>query len=121
MASCQANRGIVESSAAPRHSVGGHVMQTGVQIREARSRLGWSALQLAKRAHVPESTVKRAERSAGEPAITLEHLRKIRAALEAAGSQFTHRSRSYRSTASLTLVERGVGDRASGAQAVVRD
>ena len=62
-----------------------------------------------------KSTVKRAERSAGEPAITLEHLRKIRAALEAAGSQFTHRSRSCRSTASLTLVERGVGDRASGA------
>jgi ribosome-binding protein aMBF1 (putative translation factor) len=115
MASCQANTGMVESSAAPRHSVGGHVMQTGVQIREARASLGWSAQQLAKRAHVPESTVKRAERSAGEPAITLEHLRKIRAALEGAGSQVTHRNRSCRSTASLTLVERAVGDRASGA------
>jgi transcriptional regulator with XRE-family HTH domain len=60
-------------------------MQTGMQIREARASLGRSAQQLAKRAHVPEATVKRAERSAGEPAITLEHLRKIRAALEAAG------------------------------------
>jgi transcriptional regulator with XRE-family HTH domain len=115
MASCQANRGIVESSAVPAPFGADNLMKTGVQIREARSRLGWSALQLAKRAHVPEATVKRAERSAGEPAITLEHLRKIRAALEAAGSRFTHRSRSCRSTASLTLVERSVGDQASGA------
>ena len=115
MASCQANRGIVESSAADAPFGLDNLMQTGVQIREARASLGWSALQLAKRAHVPEATVKRAERSAGEPAITLEHLRKIRAALEAAGSQFTHRSRSCRSTTSFTLVERGVGDRVSGA------
>ena len=114
MTSCQANSndGTV-GGAAPFGR--GNVMQTGAQIREARSRLGWSAQQLAKRAHVPESTVQRAERSAGEPAITLEHLRKISAALETAGSQVSHRSRSCPSTASLTLVERGVGDRASGA------
>jgi transcriptional regulator with XRE-family HTH domain len=105
----------VESSAVPAPFGADNLMKTGVQIREARSRLGWSALQLAKRAHVPEATVKRAERSAGEPAITLEHLRKIRAALEAAGGQFIHRSRSCRSRASLTLVERSVGDQASGA------
>jgi transcriptional regulator with XRE-family HTH domain len=88
---------MVENSAVPAPFGPGNLMQTGVQIREARSRLGWSALQLAKRAHVPEATVKRAERSAGEPAITLEHLRKIRAALEVAGSQFTHRSLSSQS------------------------
>jgi transcriptional regulator with XRE-family HTH domain len=105
----------VESSAVPAPFGLDNLMQTGAQISEARSRLGWSALQLAKRAHVPEATVKRAERSAGEPAITLEHLRKIRTALEAAGGQFTHRSRSCQSTARLTLVQRGVGERASGA------
>ena len=60
-------------------------MVTGAQIREARSRLGWSAQQLANRAHVPEPRVKRAERSSGEAVITLDQERKIRAALQAAG------------------------------------
>ena len=58
---------------------------TGVQIRDARSRLGWSPRQLAQRAHVPEPTVMRAERNSGEPVITLEHERRI---LEAAGIEF---------------------------------
>ena len=61
------------------------MMVTGAQIREARSRLGWSAQQLANRAHVLEPTVKRAERSSGEAVITLDQERKIRAALQAAG------------------------------------
>jgi ribosome-binding protein aMBF1 (putative translation factor) len=60
-------------------------MVTGAQIREARSRLGWSSHELAKRAQVPETTVKRAESSTGEPLITVEHQRKIRGALSAAG------------------------------------
>jgi len=64
-------------------------MMRGVQIRDARSRLGWSPRQLAQRAHVPEPTVIRAERHSGEPVITLEHERKIRHALEAAGIEFT--------------------------------
>jgi ribosome-binding protein aMBF1 (putative translation factor) len=64
-------------------------MMTGVQIRDARSRLGWSPRQLAQRAHVPEPTVMRAERHSGEPVITLEHERKIRHALEGAGIKFT--------------------------------
>jgi len=60
-------------------------MVMGAQIREARLRLGWSAQQLANRAHVPEPTVKRGERSSGEAVITLDQERKIRAALQAAG------------------------------------
>jgi len=64
-------------------------MMRGVQIRDARSRLGWSPRQLAQRAHVPEPTVTRAERHNGEPVITLEHERKIRHALERAGIKFT--------------------------------
>jgi len=71
------------------------VMVTGAQIREARSRLGWSAQQLANRAHVPEPTVKRAERSSGEAAITLDQERKIRAAFLAVGMRLNdHRLRS---------------------------
>ena len=62
---------------------------TGAQIRDARSRLGWSAQQLAKKARVPEPTVTRAERSSGEAAITLDQERKIRAALQKAGMDFS--------------------------------
>ncbi|HZA92956.1 MAG TPA: helix-turn-helix transcriptional regulator [Gemmatimonadales bacterium] len=62
-------------------------MLTGAQIRDARSRLGWSAQQLAKKAHVPEPTVTRAERSSGEAAITLDQER--RAALQVAGMEFS--------------------------------
>ena len=64
-------------------------MLTGAQIRDARSRLGWSAQQLAKKAHVPEPTVTRAERSSGEAAITLDQERKIRAALQVAGMELS--------------------------------
>jgi len=64
-------------------------MLTGAQIREARSRLGWSAQQLANKAQVPEPTVKRAERSSGEAVITLDQEGKIRAALKAAGMAFS--------------------------------
>ena len=65
------------------------LMVTGAQIREARSRVAWSAQQLANRAHVPEPTVKRAERSSAEAAITLDQERKIRAALQVAGIEFS--------------------------------
>lgn len=64
-------------------------MLTGDQIRDSRSRLGWSAQQLANKAHVPEPTVKRAERSSGEAVITLDQERKIRAALRVAGMEFS--------------------------------
>jgi ribosome-binding protein aMBF1 (putative translation factor) len=64
------------------------LMLTGGQIREARSRLGWSPNELAKRAHVSELTVKRAERTAGEPVITVDHQRKIREAFCGAGIKF---------------------------------
>ena len=65
---------------------------TGAEIRDARSRLGWSASELAKRAHVLEPTVKRAERSSGELMITVDHHPKIRAAFEAAGVKFASRT-----------------------------
>jgi DNA-binding XRE family transcriptional regulator len=63
-------------------------MLTGAQIREARSRLGWTPRELAKRADVREPTIKRAERTTGEPLITLEHQRKIRDAFSTAGITF---------------------------------
>ena len=65
------------------------LMLTGAMIKDGRSRLGWTAQQLASRAHVREATVKRAERTSGEPLITLEHQRKIREALGAAGIAFS--------------------------------
>ena len=60
-------------------------MLTGAQIKEARCRLGWRPQDLAKRAHVSEAAVRRAERSSGKPMIMVEHQRRIWDTLRAKG------------------------------------
>jgi ribosome-binding protein aMBF1 (putative translation factor) len=60
-------------------------MLTGAQIKQARCRIGWSQQDLAKKAHVSEAAVRRAESSSGEPMVTLEHQRRIRDTLHAKG------------------------------------
>jgi ribosome-binding protein aMBF1 (putative translation factor) len=64
-------------------------MITGAQIRRARERLGWSVEQLGRRIKLRPSTIERAERTLGEPSITIMQLRAIQAALESAGIEFT--------------------------------
>ena len=66
-------------------------MITGGQIRQARGLLSWSASQLARAAGVREQAIERAERTEGEPAITLAHALAIRTRLEAAGIEFLDR------------------------------
>ncbi|RZA26505.1 MAG: XRE family transcriptional regulator [Proteobacteria bacterium] len=61
---------------------------TGAQIRMARGYLRWSTAELAKRASVGISTVKRAEAEEGVPPINAPNLSAIRTALEAAGVEF---------------------------------
>lgn len=61
---------------------------TGGQIRAARGFLQWSAQRLADEAQLGLSTVQRAEKADGLPAITRANLAAIRSALEAAGVQF---------------------------------
>ena len=63
-------------------------MLTGSQIRAARSLLGWSQTDLAKRARVGEMTVKRFEAKLNSASGTVESLLRMQAALEAAGIIF---------------------------------
>ena len=58
------------------------------QIRAARSLLGWSQDELAKRASVGQMTVKRFEAGAGPVSGTIGTLVRIQSALEHAGIQF---------------------------------
>ena len=60
----------------------------GGQIRAARGFLQWSAQRLADAAGIGLSTVQRAEKAEGEPALTRANLMAIRTALEAAGVEF---------------------------------
>jgi transcriptional regulator with XRE-family HTH domain len=63
-------------------------MITGAQIRAGRKLLGWSPLDLAKRAGIGAATIIRAEASEGEAPITIVHENAIRRALVAAGTEF---------------------------------
>jgi transcriptional regulator with XRE-family HTH domain len=60
----------------------------GEQIRAARSLLGWSQADLAKKADVSQMTVKRFEAKNGPVSGTIASLNGIQNALELAGIQF---------------------------------
>ena len=60
----------------------------GEQIRAARSLLGWSQADLAKKADVSQMTVKRFEAKNGPVGGTITSLTRIQTALEKAGIQF---------------------------------
>jgi hypothetical protein len=61
---------------------------TGLQIRTARSLLGWDRRCLARACKLRVETLARAESVDGEPPITTAHMRVIRDALEQAGIEF---------------------------------
>jgi transcriptional regulator with XRE-family HTH domain len=61
---------------------------TGAQIRAARGLVRWSALDLAKRAKLGVSTVRRAELANGPHSITIANAAAIQQALEKAGVEF---------------------------------
>jgi hypothetical protein len=61
---------------------------TSAQIRAARALIRWSAEQLAKETALGVTTVRRAELTASETALTSANDRAIRRALEAAGVEF---------------------------------
>lgn len=63
-------------------------MITGAQIRAGRKLLGWSPVDLAKRARIGAATIVRAEACDGEAPITIVHENAIRLALVAAGIEF---------------------------------
>ena len=63
-------------------------MITGAQIRAGRKLLGWSPVDLGKRARIGAATIIRAEASDGEAPITIVHENAIRRALSAAGVEF---------------------------------
>jgi predicted transcriptional regulator len=63
-------------------------MPTAEQIRGARGLLGWSAAELARRAHVSPTTIVRCERGSGIPRVRMETLESIQRTLEAAGVEF---------------------------------
>jgi ribosome-binding protein aMBF1 (putative translation factor) len=62
---------------------------TGAQIKAARRLLGWPPSRLAQKARVVRAIIELAEKADGEPPLTIEHMKVIRAALEAAGVEFT--------------------------------
>jgi transcriptional regulator with XRE-family HTH domain len=57
-------------------------------VRAARGFLQWTAAELAEKAKVGLSTVRRAEDAVGVPALTAANMDAIRRALEAAGVEF---------------------------------
>jgi transcriptional regulator with XRE-family HTH domain len=59
------------------------------QIKAARTMLGWSAVELARRSCVGEATVKRYELQSGIPAATTKILSSIKQTLESEGIEFT--------------------------------
>ena len=59
------------------------------QLRAARALLGWSQSDLAAKAGLSRPTVKRAETENDTP-VSVEAKTKMRAALEAAGVEFTN-------------------------------
>lgn len=64
-------------------------MVTPDQIRAARALLRWSARVLAERSSVHITTIQRMERIQGNLRGRIATLRKVQAALEAAGVKFT--------------------------------
>ena len=60
-------------------------MITGLQIRTARSLLGWDRRSLARACKLRVETLARAESVDGEPPITITHARVICDVLERAG------------------------------------
>jgi transcriptional regulator with XRE-family HTH domain len=64
-------------------------MITGVQIRAARAAVGWSIEQLAEMSGVSARTIKRYEALEGIPPSRTTSLIDVKAALEAAGIEFT--------------------------------
>jgi transcriptional regulator with XRE-family HTH domain len=65
-------------------------MITSEQVRAARKLLGWSQLDVAYRAQVPETSVSVFEKSGRPPAEA--RVEAIRRTLEAAGVEFTNGS-----------------------------
>ena len=63
-------------------------MITGSQIRMARAHLKWTLEELAKRANVGLSTVRRMESVDGPPPSTVGNLQAVQKAFEAAGIEF---------------------------------
>ncbi len=64
-------------------------MLTAEQIRAGRAILGWSASELADRAALHITTVRRLERCNGSPSGTIDSLKRIEDTLLAAGVEFT--------------------------------
>ena len=64
-------------------------MLSVVQIKAARSMLGWSAVDLADKAGISPSTVKRYEIQSGIPAANTVTLSLIKTTLESASIEFT--------------------------------
>ena len=58
------------------------------QIKAARTMLGWSAVELARRSGVGAATVKRYELQSGIPAATTKILSSIKQTLESEGIEF---------------------------------
>lgn len=63
-------------------------MITGAQIRMARGHLKWSVEELAKRAGVGLSTVRRMESVDGPPPSTVANLQAVQSVFEAEGIEF---------------------------------
>ena len=61
---------------------------TGGQIRAARGFLQWTAADLAEKAKVGLSTVRRAEDASGVPPLTAANLEALRRVLEGGGIEF---------------------------------
>lgn len=63
-------------------------MITGAQIAVARKLLRWAPSTLAARAKLPISVIARAEKSTGEPVISITQLGVLLRTLKAAGVEF---------------------------------
>ena len=65
-------------------------MISGEQIRAARKLLGWRQAELAKQARIPAHSVESAESSVDQSFVPGHDMQAMRAALEAAGVEFTN-------------------------------
>jgi transcriptional regulator with XRE-family HTH domain len=63
---------------------------SGEQIRAARKLLGWRQAELAKQARIPAHSVESAESSVDQSFVPGHDMQAMRAALEAAGVEFTN-------------------------------
>ena len=77
---------ITESKTWPRNPASG--MLTGAQIRAARGILNWSVRDLAEKAKISGSTIRRLEESDGPASPGEDAIEPIRHALEKAGIEF---------------------------------